>query len=786
MSQPTRAADWFAYWRWISGRSEDRPAGIVGSVGPEDLLWEDHLTGTWFRAKAEDLQRIVRTALAALVRRVGAALQPGAPRAAVQEAVGTAYALLARPQGPWGPRNPDPRDPEAALVLLPHLPTLPELARLGGLAIATPGSRLPAPARLSDYVALRTGLFWALAESEIPPELWPALRLHALLAGIDRVCGVPEALPPPPWPMQASDAVARAFNAADTLARWTVGIPVPGGEGALRTALTDPAGRPYQVGLVKAKTVKIKEYFLQNNKIKAIRGASLLLDSINRERYPRFFACDPRLTPEGIIYCGGAGAMAVVPLPVAADAAAEWEKLHDRVTLAAHGVAVWAPVLAEDLALRFSALASQLEVLLEERRQSRIPWHLEPRLEDADPDLWSDGETCRPDLDRKPAGFLCHHCGMRRPVTQVLSGDEAEDLCLPCAIRVKAGSRRSQFWDLYERYTGRRPGGEPPNSLNELAEAHGDGRTIAVLYGDGNNVGAVVQRQDSAARMRAFSQRVEQAMYRAVFPALDRHLGTMGVEFVALGGDDLLFIMPAASALETAIAIGEAFDRQFYDPVSGRYSLTLSIGVAVAEYHTPVAHLFDAALQLMKDAKYRARPKAAEQAVPQGGPHGSAAGPGTVDVAVFTTGSLWTEGLRQYRQQHLQRRTAVGPVRLTLRPYTWGEARALLRLIRSIQSGGDEAALATSAVYALARAARELDPEEAALFTRYQLSRRRDESRQVRDRLRELASALGATLDGGTLVRAGERLNPWPDVEELWGCAAERADRTAGGKRRES
>ncbi len=652
LSQGVQAADWLAYWRWLAGGAQRAGSGpladsepdvgagersvesdrIVGPVTDGDLLWEDSLTGTLFRAKAADLKAVARGGLEALVRKAGPGLRPDADLERQQRALEVLVAALVLPGGPWGPRGVRLDTPEARLSLLPHLPILPSLARDGGLSVDMPDAGRPVPGRLSDWVALRTGLFWALAADEIPPDLWPRLRLHALLDGVDRVCGVPGALPLPQWPPAAGEAVVRAFRAADALSRWMVGIPAPGGTRTLQEALTDLQGRPYRVALVKARTVRIKEYFLQNNKIKAIRGASLLLDSINRDRYPRFFAQDPRLTPEGLVYCGGAGALAVVPISAAAAAAAEWERLHDQVTLAAQGVAVWAEVEAIQLALAFPAVAAQLEALLEERRHSRIPWCLEPALEQAQPDLWYSGESCWPDLHRPPRGPLCHHCGMRRPITQTVPGDEveeAEDLCLPCAIRVQAGSRRSRFWALYERYVGRRPAGQPARSLDELAAAHGDGRSIAVLYGDGNNMGAVVQRQDNPARLRSFSQRVEQAMYQAVFPALDRHLGSMAVEFIALGGDDLLFIMPAACALETAIAIGEAFEHQFYDPVSRQHRLTLSIGVAIAEYHTPVAHLFDAALQLMKEAKHRSRQSAAALAGPGPGVAPAFAGPST-------------------------------------------------------------------------------------------------------------------------------------------------------------
>lgn len=738
---------WLEHWRQLLRRpgadagGEWPPAAWYTGWQPGDLAWQDPVTGTCYVLNEAEARRITQTALAFL--RQGA----GVTGEQLYRYVQDPEEFLAGTEIPleW----------EEAVRLLPELPAAP-----ADLLAPGHGSQWPRPARLADRAMLHAGLLWAL---DLPGvrQAWPRLRLRCLMETL--ALHAPGAAGT--WPVEAPPVEA-GYQAAARAAAAAAGLP-------LDAAAAEELHRVcegFRVGLVKAHTIKVKGYYLQNNKIPAIRGASLLLESINLERYPRYFATSPDLlTPEGLVYTGGAGALAVVPAGAAAAAAREWERLHERVTLVARSVAVHMVVDLARFALDFRRVNGALEALLRQRRGAKLQWWLHPTLAEADVTLHA-GEGGRTEAAGWPearGGRVCRHCGLRRAKVRAPVAGGPEELCAACAIKWEAGrrARRGHFAPLYQRWAPTAAAGpEAPQTLADLAAQHGDGHSIAVVYGDGNNMGQVLQKVQTAGELRQFSQRVQKAVYRAVFPALEQHLGSRAVEFIALGGDDLFFIMPADAALTTAATLVREFDRAFYNLTEGRATMTMSVGIAVAGANTPVAYLFDVAQRLLKSAKGRARE------VQERDPRQAM---GTVDMA---------------------RVDGIGsPPGLGLRPFTWAEAAAVAELIRVLKAPGS--LLGTSSLWALRELVASGDPQEAELYYHYQLSRRLDRGAGQRW-FREFQAALSALLEQtGAAVAAdspwavpgpfwtlpgGRRATPWVDVVELWDCAAQRSQHRRG------
>ena len=151
-------------------------------------------------------------------------------------------------------------------------------------------------------------------------------------------------------------------------------------------------------------------------------------------------------------------------------------------------------------------------------------------------------------------------------------------------------------------------------------------------------MGGYLEKIETPAQYRQFSERVFIALQKAAFDALAKHLSPTDkklhpFEIVSIGGDDLLLIVPGSKAFEVVHEIGRNFDREFdshskfantgQDKLrkSQRYvpeewlskqrkmqpAISLSLGFVIANEHTPIGFLEHLADSLLKSAKTRAK-----------------------------------------------------------------------------------------------------------------------------------------------------------------------------------
>ena len=152
---------------------------------------------------------------------------------------------------------------------------------------------------------------------------------------------------------------------------------------------------------------------------------------------------------------------------------------------------------------------------------------------------------------------------------------------------------------------------------------------IAFIYADGNNMGGYLEKIQSSAQYRQFSERVFVAMQKAAFKALanlkpirirdDNERYIFPFEIISIGGDDLILIVPGDKAPKIAHEIGINFDAAFMSRAvyemaecpdkAQRYQrqewtnasngqlpkFSMSLGFVVANEHTPIAFMEDLA-----------------------------------------------------------------------------------------------------------------------------------------------------------------------------------------------
>jgi hypothetical protein len=158
---------------------------------------------------------------------------------------------------------------------------------------------------------------------------------------------------------------------------------------------------------------------------------------------------------------------------------------------------------------------------------------------------------------------------------------------------------------------------------------------IGLIYADGNAMGRLVQELDSPEVCRAFSELVDGSIRDACYEALSKVCQAeirqakediadgirpqqLPADILLLGGDDLLVLLPADRALSFTLVVTEAFerltrDRQTHQPPEvqkffakrdlGQRGLTISCGVAIAPSRYPFYLMLDLAEELLKSAK---------------------------------------------------------------------------------------------------------------------------------------------------------------------------------------
>jgi len=393
----------------------------------------------------------------------------------------------------------------------------------------------------------------------------------------------------------------------------------------------------------------VKEYVYETNSLPDIRGASEILQYLEdkvRELFQEYLAA------ESLIYCGGGGFLAIVP----ASEVEEWKKrieaLYLKETCTATITVVFSkPVGYLDIGrglmpyddeqvrklvgngVAADLLFSHFEALLQGRVKRKNFGEVVAKLTSQLQQAKRQKEEA-PFFETLPIYRRCHSCGKRASAKQ--DRVKAEWLCDICNEKRHYGREgRRVFTNRFIEWAKTNKDVEIPQKNHEgrlrfpedLDALAGDEGRIAFLYADGNNMGDLLQLMPSPASYRHFSQVLHSAIGDALFSAFWKVFGevrlrnsSLPFEIIALGGDDLVAIVPASYGWALAVQVLEEFENnlsvqklecelneRLKDALLKTAHLSLSAGLAIADVKYPVSFLFDLAEGLLKEAKHLAR-----------------------------------------------------------------------------------------------------------------------------------------------------------------------------------
>ena len=413
--------------------------------------------------------------------------------------------------------------------------------------------------------------------------------------------------------------------------------------------------------LVSFDTDRVKEYVFATSKLMEVRGASALLEELNKRKTDKTVAqvLDLPDADNVRIYAAGGSAMYEAPQRKAEDLIHAVARLYREDTITASITGAWA--LLEGRSFKDARNEVALKLRQEKARHGR------PAI-----------------LPVAPYLQFCDSCGLYPAAERAKDPDGVQKhLCRSCDIKRKRGrkDRVSLFWEEFQKVARetnlREEWGrvERPEDFTQIGEKARPTGYIGLIYCDGNQMGKFFEqldtKEDHSSRANEVDEAIRQATYKTL---LDRYAPETLAPFevLLLGGDDLLLVTTADQALEVAIGVAERFEQFAPRP------LTLSTGVVIAHDSFPIAQMRELADELLKQAKRRSF---------------EANGVSTIDFTVVTAASAGD--IERTREEVLTNRgfarqldSSSAEVEithwLTERPYTISELKTLLKHARRL------------------------------------------------------------------------------------------------------
>ncbi|MCM8901257.1 hypothetical protein KVG29_08485 [Caldicoprobacter algeriensis] len=480
------------------------------------------------------------------------------------------------------------------------------------------------------------------------------------------------------------------------------------------------------VDLVLGSIYKIKKYFLENNRIKDIRGASTIIKYMNEELTREFLS--QRYIEECALYCGGGNVLMLLPGGQGSEACRQLEECFAKVSLTAKVAFEFIPCTINELFNNYSQKMRTLHERMEERKKTKV------YLINPDSDLKEiviDGKKIDfTHVERTNSlGEVCGLCNVRDAKYIVVTPEGRMPACPSCMRKNMVGKDKAIFYEEYQRVIGCSPKWDVA-SISDLKDSHGH---VAVIYADGNNMGNVVMNISNPLQNMYFSRKVDYTTKRCVYSAIRKVMGdNTRFEAIALGGDDVFIIVPGNVSLEVTSEIIKGFDQSF------NYEVTMSAGICIAKHNTPLQSMFQVAQAKLKSAKALARESMSKY--------------GTVDVEVIES---------NISVDLSKSRWALFPA----------DSLKLAKFIEVIKRMKSTEGINRSQLYKLRYAARELKPYEFQLFYAYQMARlSQDYNKFIAEIFGIDPRRFSGLIENPNANKGKSFVSPWEDIVMLWDC----------------
>ena len=485
-----------------------------------------------------------------------------------------------------------------------------------------------------------------------------------------------------------------------------------------------------KIRILKGGSYKIKGYYLENNNLQDIRGASVLLTYVEETVIPKMIST--KFNESCIIYCGGGNIFAVLPEDCPTDFNIDLEREAQKYLISGN-IAYYLsePMnISQLLGDNYRLNMVMIENALDERKKTKI--YNNPSMESSI--FTAKGVSLIDSLTINPKKYplidktcICDHCNSKIAKYQA----NYEKLCASCLHKNIVGrhTKKSKYVIEYEDYTGQKA--DVVQSLSDIDENY-----IAIVYGDGNNMGGIIQNLNKITDMMQFSNTVKNVANQSVFSAMKDNYITK-FEVVGLGGDDVFVIVEAKKSIKFALSLIKYYNQDFKEKYEENPS-TMAVGIAIAKTNTPVKIILEQAEEELSKAKKLCKEKvlAGEQ----------------------DTGALSFTIIDSYEGNNENLTLDYG-AKNTLLPYETETAEKIISYVDKIK----KPSISKTKIYNLSEGFKKAESiDEAKLFFNYMNAKEKDKDNRI-----ELPSLPNFELDNAFYTKNGEILYLWDDIINL-------------------
>jgi hypothetical protein len=469
------------------------------------------------------------------------------------------------------------------------------------------------------------------------------------------------------------------------------------------------------LSLIAFDTDHIKQYVFATDKLKEIRGASSILDRLNREEMDRIVhQVDPGAKT---IYANGGSGLFLVASDKAEDIGQRIQRKFYTETIGGATVTYVVQEIPDSIKdPEREDVGGILELLRYRLREAK------------------DSQLMQDPIALPSQVFMrsCDSCGVR--YAEAWDKDEGQDpavegnrYCKVClqkrieddavkdSIMGKKPGKSSPLWKeliecLHEADYTLPLGTDRPEDFN-VFRSFGEAKDyIGLIYADANNMGDEIKNFRSLERLKSFADKVDSSIYQAVCNAVQKHLpvrelpvqnpldainssdknnspqSVFPFDILLLGGDDLVMVTPASLAMDVALTTAKSFNELTKGWGSKGKGYTLSVGVILAPIKYPFGLLQDLAETTLKAAKKK-RGKQEKQGKQEEQKEPPPYGDTSINFMVVagSTSHDFDKVYGQMRKRDVQVSGYTDKVNFyaTLRPYSVEELEILLTAIRN-------------------------------------------------------------------------------------------------------
>ena len=350
------------------------------------------------------------------------------------------------------------------------------------------------------------------------------------------------------------------------------------------------------VMVLKGGPYKIKGYYLENNDLDDIRGASANLDYVGSEVIPGVIRkyCEKRFDKHFdescIIYNGGGNIFCILPPDIEWDFAHMLEEEAQKYLVSANTAYVLGKTRYSDIRKSYAKVMARIEEMLNERKNMKIAIDFKPESVFFKTGIpWRDGGVVELNAKEFDGNEVCCVCKTRLAGYELIP--EGTMVCGSCLHKKRIGEHIKNT----------------TKSCDSLSDIDKD--YVALIYGDGNNMGQHIQEVKNITDMMEFSDTVKSVTSDIMHETMEK-LDIQKFDIVGAGGDDVFVIISGKKAMKFTdelmdkfhTRLSPTFEQVAYENVDKNFT-SMSFGVCIAKPDTPIRVMLETAWELLEIAK---------------------------------------------------------------------------------------------------------------------------------------------------------------------------------------